>query len=250
VQSSPQHQLAGIRTLVVEDDPDIREGVVEFLEMEGAEVSTAETGDAGFDTFQRERPDLIVSDLWMPQGTGIDFIRRVRDLPPEQGGLTPAIAISSAESLRAALLAGFHIFIPKPFGASELIDTIADFAGPGRAGASPSWTVSVLEPGKILITHVGRVESADMRAMFDVVMVHLDQGPLEIAVDLRRNVSFAPSAISVVQRAAWSRRHRIRAIHFVGGSFVARVMAEASCKLLGIPCTFENAIEGGGRSEP
>ncbi len=242
--------LAGLRTLVVEDDPDIRESVVEFLETAGAEVSTAATGDAGFDTFLRERPDLIVSDLWMPGGTGIDFIRRVRDLPPEQGGLTPGIAMSAAGGLRPALLAGFHIYIPKPFDAADLVDTIADFACPGRPSATPSWTISVVEPGKIVVTHVGHVGAADMRAMVDVLMVHLDQGPLEMVVDLRRDVSFAPSAISAVQRASWSRRHRIRAIRFVGGSFVARVTAQASCKILGIPCTFCDAIEGAGRSEP
>jgi CheY-like chemotaxis protein len=241
--------LAGLHALVVEDDPDIRESVVECLEMEGAEVSSAETGDAGFETFRRERPDLIVSDLCMPGGTGLDLIRRVRSLPPEQGGLTPGIAISAEESLRTALLSGFHLFIAKPFAPSRLVETLADFVRPGRPSVCPSWTISLLEPGKILITHVGRVEGADMRAMIAVLTIHLEQGPLELIVDLRRNVSLAPSAVSVVQRTVWSARHRIRTIQFVGGSFVARVTAEASCKLLGIPCTFANAIEGGGRSE-
>jgi DNA-binding response OmpR family regulator len=235
--------------LVVEDDLDIRESVVDCLEMEGAEVSTAETGDAGYDTFQRKRPDLIVSDLWMPGGNGFDFIRRVRDLPAEQGGLTPSIAISAAGNVREALLAGFHILIRKPFNPGELIDTIEDFAHPDRPGVSASWAISLIEPSKILITHGERVEGADMRAMFDVVMVHLDQAPFELMIDLRRNVSFAPSAVSVVQRAAWSRRHRIRAIHYVGGSPVARIMGQASCKILGVPCTFANEIEGSRRSE-
>jgi CheY-like chemotaxis protein len=242
--------LAGVRVLVVEDDPDLREGVVECLEMEGAKVAGAGTGDAGFDTFVRERPDVILSDLWMPGGSGLDFIQRVRGLPPEEGGLTPGIAMSAAGSERPALLAGFHVFIAKPFDPLRLIDTVADFAQPGHAHAPAPWTIALVEPGKLLITHAGHVGGGDMRAMMAVLRVHLEQSPVELVVDLRRPTTFAPSAMSVAQRSMWSLRGRILAIRFVGGSFGGRLLSAASCKLLGIPCTFAEAIEGSDRSEP
>lgn len=120
------HRLAGVRILIVEDDPDLREAVAEGLAMDGATISSAETGNSGFSAFMREKPDVIVSDLSMPDGTGYDFIKSVRGLPPERGGLTPAIAISSKESMSAALLAGFQVFISKPFELIPLVDAIAD----------------------------------------------------------------------------------------------------------------------------
>jgi CheY-like chemotaxis protein len=120
-----------VRTLVVDDDRDLRDGLVECLRMEGAEVFGAATGNEGFDTFVRERPNVIVSDLWMPDGTGYQLIARIRRLPPAQGGLTPAIAISAAANEQSALLAGYQGFLAKPFDLSRLVNQIAGFAAHG-----------------------------------------------------------------------------------------------------------------------
>src|SRR3954454_3740705 len=57
-----------IRILLVDDDPDIRECVAELLRFHGAEVTIARSGSEGFATFLRERPDLVLSDLSMPDG--------------------------------------------------------------------------------------------------------------------------------------------------------------------------------------
>jgi CheY-like chemotaxis protein len=243
-------QLSGVRVLVVEDDADQREGVVDILTLEGAEVVAARTGDEGFDVFRREHPDVMVFDLWMPSGTGFNFVKRVRALTPEQGGLTPAIAMSAAENMQAALMAGFHAFVRKPYDPFTLVDMIGEFAKRDHGQAVAPWTIEVSGPGKLLLTFVGRVESGDVRLLVAALLVHLEHGAVEVVADLRRLTLFSPSAASVAERAVWHRRDRVRAVRVVGGSFVARLVAAATCKLLGIPCAFSDSIENGGRAEP
>jgi CheY-like chemotaxis protein len=114
--------------LVVEDDNDCREGLLEWLKMEGAAVSGAASGNTGFDTFVRERPDVIMSDICMPDGDGFAFIKRVRALPIGEGGLTPAIAMSCLQVSEQALMAGFELFVAKPVDVSKLVDTISRLA--------------------------------------------------------------------------------------------------------------------------
>ncbi len=101
-------RLPGVHTLVLEDDAFLRDGVSDLLELEGADVASAATGHTGFARFLHDCPDVIVSDLSMPDGSGYDFIEHVRELPPERGGLTPAIAVSAIESTGKALMAGFQ----------------------------------------------------------------------------------------------------------------------------------------------
>jgi len=242
--------LGGVRILVAEDEDDIREALADWLQLEGAGVTTAESGDAAFAAFLRERPDIIVSDLWMPNGSGYDFIKRVRQLRPEEGGLVPAIALSAAENMPAALMAGFHVFVAKPFDVGKLMDILADFARKNGGQAASPWTLTAVEPGHLLVTLAGRVEGGDMRAMTRALLVHLEQGPIELVSDLRRLTSFAPSVGSIAERALWARRDRIRAVRVIGGSFLARVVSAAACKVLGVPCTFCETLEGAARSEP
>jgi CheY-like chemotaxis protein len=113
-----------VHVLVVEDNVDFRHSLVASLEMLGARVSSAEGGNAGFATYLREAPDVILSDLGMQEGSGCDFIKRVRRLPAEHGGSVPAIAMSSVDNASASIGAGFHVFISKPFDCSDLADII------------------------------------------------------------------------------------------------------------------------------
>ena len=237
------HSLDDVRALVVEDDADVREGMAELLRSEGAQVFTERSGNDGFACFTREHPDVLVSDLWMPDGNGYDLIARVRQLSPADGGLTPAIAVSAAENMRTALMAGFHVFLAKPFDWFELIHVVGDFAKPDGGQAVAPWTMLTTRPGQLLITFVGRVETGDMRAMTKVLNAHLENGPVEITSDLRQLTSFSPSVASVAERAVWSLRHRITAVRVVGGSTAARLVSAAACKMLGIPCSFASSIE-------
>jgi CheY-like chemotaxis protein len=228
--------VPGTRVLVVEDDDDIRDGVVTCLTMEGMEVSSARSGNAGFERFQSVRPDVLVSDLGMPDGDGFALVERIRTMPPEEGGLTPAIAISASENMGRALMAGYHAFLAKPFGGDLLIATIADFAKHGDGDGQPvaPWTIRVTSPGQLTIALAGRVESGDMRSMTKALLVHLEGGPVEITSDLRLLTSFAPSVGSIAERALWARRGQIAKVTIVGGSTLARLVSTAACKILGL----------------
>jgi CheY-like chemotaxis protein len=205
--------------------------------MSGAAVSSAATGNTGFASFRSEKPDVIISDLSMPDGSGYDLVRCVRGLSPEEGGLVPAIAVSATEDARDALMAGFHVLVPKPFDCPTLVEVIADFVHPGRDGqAVAPWTLTVTDPGRLLLTFVGRVETNDVRGMMNALLVHLEHGPVRIIADVRQVTSFALSAASVGERAAWELRRNIRGLQLVGGSQIGRLVAAAACKTLGIPC--------------
>jgi signal transduction histidine kinase len=120
--------VLGIRILVLDDEADARELVQTVLEDQGAVVETAASAQAALDAIERFRPDVIVSDVAMPQEDGYSFIRRVRARGPDEGGATPAIALTAyarREDRQRALKEGFNDHIAKPIDAHELIAAIS-----------------------------------------------------------------------------------------------------------------------------
>ena len=225
-----------MRALVVDDDPDTREMLSEFLALDSAVVFRAGSGAEAFEIFERERPDIVVSDLWMPGGDGYEMIRRIRALAPEEGGLTPAVAISAAEAVRPALVAGFHAFAAKPFDVEMLVDIIADFTKAEQpAQPIPPWTITT--GGVVSIAFVGQVRAADMRAMVAVLLPHLQRGGCDLVFDLRCLTGFAPSVASVAERGVWESRRQIRSVRFVGGPVLARLVFVSAFTVLGVPST-------------
>ena len=125
-------RLDGVRVLVVDDAPDVREVVTDILEQDGAAVTAAETAEKALEILQRERPNVLLSDLTMPGKGGYWLIGQVRALPPERGGATPAAAFTAYTSPahRAGVLrAGFQLHVGKPVGIHELVDVVATLAG-------------------------------------------------------------------------------------------------------------------------
>jgi CheY-like chemotaxis protein len=119
--------LATLRVLVVEDDPDSRELMVFILEPAGAQVTAVASGQAAFEAVTQQSFDLIISDLQMPERDGYSLIREIRSLQPEQGGQTPAIALSGSvreEERELAFTCGFQRFLLKPIDPDELINVI------------------------------------------------------------------------------------------------------------------------------
>jgi len=115
--------LAGLHVLVVDDDADTREGLCLALEVNGARVTPAESATAALAALARRVPDVIVSDIGMPGGTGLDLMRSVRS----QFGAVPAIAISgyaSREDREAALDAGFVEHLAKPVDPGILLNEL------------------------------------------------------------------------------------------------------------------------------
>jgi CheY-like chemotaxis protein len=122
-------RLCGARVLLVEDDDDTREFLAAALHTAGAEVRAASTARAALETMGAWRPDVIVSDIAMPEEDGYAFIRRVRALPPESGSRTPAVALTALARPRdrvRALAAGFQTHMSKPVDPSELVLAVAN----------------------------------------------------------------------------------------------------------------------------
>ncbi|HSS47310.1 MAG TPA: CHASE3 domain-containing protein [Thermoanaerobaculia bacterium] len=127
--------LRGLRTLVVEDDPDSLEMVCMLLAQRGADVRPAASTAEAMAVIERWKPDLLISDLGMPEEDGYTLIRRVRALPAEHGGQVPAVALSARtrpEDRIEALSAGFQMHISKPVAPAELLAVAVTLARPGR----------------------------------------------------------------------------------------------------------------------
>jgi CheY-like chemotaxis protein len=124
--------LAGIRVLVVDDDPAAVDLVTELLRQRGADVTGCSSATAALPTAARWRPDVLVSDIEMPEEDGYTLVRKLRALPPEAGGRTPAVALtafSRPDDRIRSLRAGFSIHMSKPVDPEELIAVIANLAG-------------------------------------------------------------------------------------------------------------------------
>jgi CheY-like chemotaxis protein len=124
--------LAGVRLLVVDDQPEARELVRRVLEDCGATVWTAGSAAEALALLERERPDLLISDIGMPEADGFELLRRVRALGAERGGRIPAIALTAfarSEDRTRVLRAGFLVHVAKPVDPAELVATVATVSG-------------------------------------------------------------------------------------------------------------------------
>ncbi len=139
--------LAGVRLLVVDDEPGARELIANVLQGYGAEVCLAESGQAALTKLFEKRPHVLIADLAMPSMDGYALIEQVRALDPDFGGRTPAIAVtgyaSPLDRLRA-LQAGYQNHVAKPVEPQELAIVIASLIGrsvdPGGIPGSTAWT--------------------------------------------------------------------------------------------------------------
>lgn len=121
-------KFEGVSMLVVDDDDDTRELLGAVLRSQGAEVTLADSVARAVDVVRRIRPAVLLSDIMMAGADGYDLIRAIRALPPDQGGNTPAAALTGHagdEDRRRALAMGFQVHITKPVEPSALIAAIA-----------------------------------------------------------------------------------------------------------------------------
>ena len=116
-----------MQVLVVDDEPDARDLVRHLLEECGAAVRTAGSVGEALRLIDREVPDVIVSDVGMPEADGYDLIRRIRGLEGSAGGIPAAAltALARPEDRDRALLAGYQSHIAKPVDPAELLSTVA-----------------------------------------------------------------------------------------------------------------------------
>jgi CheY-like chemotaxis protein len=127
-ESHAMPSLAGLRILIVDDEPDAREVISELLHDAGAEVAAAESARIAFDLIDQWKPDVLISDIGMPGEDGYDLIRKVRARPPEDRGQIPAIALTAfarTQDRLRALSAGYQMHVGKPIDPAELITIVA-----------------------------------------------------------------------------------------------------------------------------
>jgi CheY-like chemotaxis protein len=122
-------ELAGLRILVVEDEPETLELVSLTLRTAGADVVEASGAEAALESLASHAPHIVLSDLQMPGLDGFELMRRLRERP------IPPIAVALSASsgptdARRALEAGFAVHVAKPIGMTDLVETIRAVAPP------------------------------------------------------------------------------------------------------------------------
>jgi CheY-like chemotaxis protein len=111
----------------VDDDADARELIERILLDCGATVFAASNAMDALSLLKKHRPDVVVSDIGMPDIDGYELIRRVRALDASEGGATSAVALTAftrADDHKKALEAGFDRHMRKPLEPSTLVATI------------------------------------------------------------------------------------------------------------------------------
>jgi CheY-like chemotaxis protein len=115
--------LIGVHVLLAEDNDDARDFLEILLTHTAARVTVAKDGASALEALRRLRPDVLVADLDMPTRDGFWLIEQVRQLPPESGGHTPAIAVSALVmpvQVERARELGFCDHLAKPADPGEI----------------------------------------------------------------------------------------------------------------------------------
>jgi CheY-like chemotaxis protein len=124
--------LNGLKVLVVDDEADTLELIRLSLTQCGAEAVTAQSVAGALVLMEEALPDVIISDIGMPGEDGFEFIKKVRRLPPEQGGKIPAVALTAyarAEDRLRVLRSGYQMHVAKPVELAELVAIVANLVG-------------------------------------------------------------------------------------------------------------------------
>ena len=119
--------LTGVEILVVEDNPDTRELIAFILERYGAKALAVDSAQAALDTLTNFQPDVLLSDIGLPEVDGYMLLQQIRALPPEQGGNIRAIALTAFAGeidYQQAMSAGFQRHLAKPVEPDKLVETI------------------------------------------------------------------------------------------------------------------------------
>jgi CheY-like chemotaxis protein len=120
--------LRGVHVLLVDDDKETVELLSTILRYSGALVMNAGSARAALKALQTVKPDIVVTELTMPDEDGYWLLREIRSLAPAQGGVIPVVAITDDtldHGARRIRTAGFNAFLPKPIEPWDLCRTVA-----------------------------------------------------------------------------------------------------------------------------
>jgi PAS domain S-box-containing protein len=125
-------EVAGLKILAVDDDLDTCDMIRAALEQCGVHVETATSADAGFEAFRSFQPDVLISDVGMPDVDGYEFIRRIREFEKPLRTKVPALALTAfarIEDRVKSLAAGYQMHVAKPVEPGELLTIVASLSG-------------------------------------------------------------------------------------------------------------------------
>lgn len=132
ISSESSKMLSGLRVMLVDDEPDVRELLTTVIEGAGANVIAVASAQEAIEVLEQSQPDVLVSDIAMPQEDGYTLIRKVRDWETERGGCLPAVALTAYvrdEDSQLAIDSGFQIHMSKPIVPTQLVVAVANLAG-------------------------------------------------------------------------------------------------------------------------
>ena len=108
--------------LMVDDEPGLREAVKDYLQESGFTVQVASNAREGWELMQQNTPDLVISDIMMPQVDGYQFLKQVREDPRFK---TLPVVFLTAKGMTTDRIQGYHAgvdaYLPKPFDPDELV---------------------------------------------------------------------------------------------------------------------------------
>jgi len=124
-------KVRGLRVLIVDDDRDTLELLDTVLSAAGVSVVCAASVAQAFELLPSHRPNVIISDIEMPNENGHSFLRNLRSVLDEDGGTTPAIALTGRAGpgdRERGLASGFNLYLTKPATPASLLRALAQLA--------------------------------------------------------------------------------------------------------------------------
>jgi CheY-like chemotaxis protein len=128
---SASPNLKGVRVMIVDDNPDALNLVMHLLENCGVNTAGCASAEECLARLPQWHPDVLISDIGMPGMDGYAMMRVLREFSPQEGGETPAVALTAfarSEDRRRAMLAGFDMHVSKPVEPGELVAVVARMA--------------------------------------------------------------------------------------------------------------------------
>jgi CheY-like chemotaxis protein len=132
IMKRPQ-KLPGIKILVVDDEPDLREIISSRFQMEGSHVSLAENGESALKILATNHFDAVISDIRMPGGSGIELLEALQAMQSQESGASqktlPALILISGFSdlsRKDALAQGASALLVKPFDLDDMITAVSE----------------------------------------------------------------------------------------------------------------------------
>lgn len=176
--------LEGLKVLYIEDDKEQRDQLKLFLKRRVGKLLVGRNGTEGFDLFKKEDPDLVITDLRMPEIDGIELSRMIRAVKP----MIPIIiitAFSDVETVLEAVDIGTTKYILKPIYSDELLNALSTQSALIEAAREESLVVS----GKVLIR--SREERVEHEANLQIAIAKLlkataGKGPKNIKVFIKK----------------------------------------------------------------